>query len=169
MAGRTLYTGKLLTLIRRTAVLPTGVRVDLEQIIHPGAALIVPFLSQDRILFIRQLRPVINRYLYELPAGTLDPHEKPRACALRELIEETGYAARRLARIGRIFPVPGYSTEMITIFRADGLRPRQRTPEADEVISVRVLTRARVRRLFAQGKIIDAKTICALAFCGVLS
>jgi ADP-ribose pyrophosphatase len=103
-----------------------------------------------------------------LPAGTLDKGESPLSCARREIVEETGYSAKRLESMGSIYPVPGYSTEKIFIYRADGLRPERRIPEKDEVIEARPFKRAEVRRLFRQGRITDAKTICALAMSGVL-
>ena len=148
--------------------LPNGYIATFEMIIHPGAALIVPILSKDKILMLRQLRPVINAYIYELPAGTLDKGESPGACARREIIEETGYSAGKLTRVGVIHPVPGYSTEKITIFKAENLRKCVRLVEKDEVITTKVFTRAQIKRLFKSGRITDAKTLCALAMCGWL-
>jgi ADP-ribose pyrophosphatase len=162
------FKGKLISLVTDTRRLPNGTRVRLEIIRHPGASLIVPFLDKDRIVLLRQFRPVINAYLYELPAGTLDKKETPRACARREIVEETGYRARRVTRIGCVYPVPGYSTEKIIIYRAEGLRKQKSRTEADEVIEAFPASRRQVRRLFKKGKIIDAKTICALALCGWL-
>jgi ADP-ribose pyrophosphatase len=114
---------------------------------------------------LRQLRPVIDSYIYEFPAGTLDKGESPLSCARREIVEETGFAAKKFTRLARIYPVPGYSTEKIVIYKAEGLHKIDRHAEADEIISWRVLTRAAIRRLFNGGKIVDAKTISALAFC----
>ncbi len=95
--------------------LPNGNSVQLDLIVHPGAALIVPFLGKDRIILLRQWRAVLNKYLLELPAGTLDKGESILTCAKRELIEETGYASQKMTKLGRIYPVPGYSTEIIHI------------------------------------------------------
>jgi ADP-ribose pyrophosphatase len=133
---------------------------------HPGASLVVPFLDRDTVIMLRQLRPVIGRYIYEFPAGTLDPGESPLSCAKREIVEETGYFARSLRRLGVIYPVPGYSTEEIYIYGAHGLCPVAREPEEDEVIEHRPMKRPEVRRLFRRGRIVDAKTIAALAYCG---
>jgi len=136
-----------------------------EVIKHPGAALVVPFLSANRIIMLRQLRPVINSYIYELPAGTLGRNEPPLACARREIVEETGYSAGRFTFLGAIYPVPGYSTEKIFIYKARALKKRERIAEKDEVIEAGVFTRAEIKRLFRAGKIVDAKTIAALAMC----
>ena len=74
---------------------------------------------------IRQFRPVINSYLYELPAGTIDPKERSLACAKREIIEEVGYSASKITRLGKIYPVPGYSTEVIWIYKGEKLKKEQ--------------------------------------------
>jgi ADP-ribose pyrophosphatase len=163
-----IFHGKLLRLYARTVRLPNGYRASLEVIKHPGAALVIPFLSRDTIIMLRQLRPVVGRYLYELPAGTRDGLESARACAAREIIEETGYSAGTLTRLGHIYPVPGYSTERIDIYKAQQLRQTGVKPEQDEVLESITMDRARVRRLFKTGKIVDAKTICALSFIGWL-
>jgi len=163
-----LYKGKLLDLWRKKIKLPNGYTACLEIIKHPGASLIIPFLDKNRIIFLRQYRPVIDSYIYELPAGTLDKGEDPLACCRREIVEETGYAAAKLKRLGFIYPVPGYSTEKITIYKAEGLKKTARNIQKDEVIRGLVFTKSRVSRLFKAGKIVDAKTIAALAMCGWL-
>jgi ADP-ribose pyrophosphatase len=111
---------------------------------------------------------VIDLYIYELPAGTLGKNEPPQACARREIVEETGFSAGRLTRLGAIYPVPGYSTEKIVIYKAEGLKREKRKAEKDEVIRPAVFDKRRVRALFRRGRIVDAKTISALALCGWL-
>lgn len=162
------FSGKLLNLYVKKVRLPNGYVATYEVIKHPGAALIVPLLSRDRIIMLRQLRPVIGSYIYELPAGTLGRNEPPLACARREITEETGYSAGRFTFLGAIYPVPGYSTEKIFIYRAEALKKKERVAEADEVIEARIFTRSGIRRLFKSGRIVDAKTIAALAMCGWL-
>lgn len=162
------FRGKLLTLVTRKVRLPNGHTVRLEIVRHPGAALIVPFLDKAHLVLLRQLRPVIGAYLYELPAGTLNRNESPLACARREIIEETGFAASRLTRLGAIHPVPGYSTEKIFVYKAEGLKKGRMSAQADEILTVRVVTKRQVKDLFKKGMLTDAKTICALAFCGWL-
>jgi ADP-ribose pyrophosphatase len=166
--SKRVFKGKLLRVSVRKQRLPNGFLASLEVIDHVGAALIVPFLSRDKILVLRQFRPVINGYLYELPAGTLDRHESVASCARREIVEETGYACSELTRLGEIYPVPGYSTEKIVIFKARRLYKKAVDAEKDEVIQVKVLSKAQVRDLFKKRKIKDAKTICALAMVGWL-
>jgi ADP-ribose pyrophosphatase len=162
------FKGRLISLMTKKTLLPNGRVVHLDTIRHPGAALVIPFVNEHEVVLLKQFRPVINAYLYELPAGTLNKDESALACARREIIEETGYAAGRFTRIGVIYPVPGYSTEKITIFKAQELRKEKAHPEADEIIEAVVVTQKALRQLFRSGKITDAKTICAFAFCGWL-
>jgi len=117
---------------------------------------------------MRQFRPALKKYIYELPAGTLDPGESTARCARRELLEETGYRSKKLTQLGAIYPVPGYSTEVIYIFKAGQLTLTQAQPEEYEVIEIMPMTKQKVRQLFRQGKLMDAKSICTLAFCGWL-
>lgn len=159
---------KNMFLVQRSMVLPNGLSVVKDIILHPGASLIVPFLTRDKVVMLRQYRSTFNKYLYEFPAGTLEPGEKPEACARREIMEEAGYAAGRLKQVGHIFPVPGYSDEVIYIFKADKLKPRKKEGDADEVIEPVVLDRPGLKKLFQAGKIVDGKTIAGLAFCGLL-
>lgn len=162
------FKGRLLKVYRRSVKLPNGFTAFLEVIKHPGAALIVPFLNSNTVILLKQLRPVVGKYLYEFPAGTLDPGETPLACCRREIVEETGYAAARFTPLGSIYPVPGYSTERIHIYKATGLRAVEKLTQEDEIIQVEVRTRSQINRLFKTGRITDAKTICALAMTGWL-
>ena len=159
---------KNIFLVKEDQVLPNGYRVIKEIVVHPGAVLIVPMLDAHRVLMLRQYRSSIKKYLYEFPAGTINPGEKILPCAKRELMEETGYAGKVFRKMGEIYPVPGYSTELIYIYRAEDLRPQAVAKDPDEIIDVHQLTLAEVRDLFRKGKIVDAKTICALAFCRLL-
>ncbi len=149
--------------------LPNGRTVDVDVIEHPGAVVIVPFLSRDTIIFLHQYRPVLGRYLLELPAGTLDKNEQPLACAQRELIEETDHKGRVFTRLGKIYPVPGYSTEIIHIFKAEKLIPQTGVKDTDEVIRTKLLRKSEARKLFRSGRMTDAKTIAGLSLCGWLS
>ena len=148
--------------------LPNGAISTVSYIKHSGAVIIAPFLSKNTVVFLRQYRPVLKKYIYELPAGTIDPGESLATCARRELIEETGLRCKSLRKIGQIYPVPGYSTEIIHIFKAEGLTQGEADPEDYEVIKNVPMTKSQVQKLFKSGKLQDAKSICALAFCGWL-
>jgi ADP-ribose pyrophosphatase len=162
------FKGKLLNVFVKKEKLPNGYLASLEVVKHPGAALIIPFLTANKTILLKQYRPVINSYIYELPAGTLNKNETPIKCARREIVEEIGYSAKKISKLGVIFPVPGYSTEKITIFKADGLKKEKINIQEDEVIHPFIATKKEVKQLFRRGKIIDAKTIAAFAMCGWL-
>ena len=107
-------------------------------------------------------------YIWELPAGTLHKNERPLGCAKRELVEEIGYKSERWKRLGHIYPAPGYTTEKIIIFEARALKKCAHKKEEDEIITPRVFTKNVVKRLLKNGRITDAKTICALKMSGIL-
>lgn len=148
--------------------LPNGRTIRITYINHPGAVIIAPFLNKNTVIMMRQFRPALNKYIYELPAGTLDPNESLVTCAHRELLEETGLKSKKLVKVGAIYPVPGYSTEVIHIYKAEGLTMTVAQPEDYEVIEIMPMTKDKVRQLIAQGEFMDAKSICALTFCGWL-
>lgn len=167
MKRKKVFDGKLIKLYQTYMDLPGGRKGYFEEIVHPGASLVVPFIK-NKIAFIRQYRGVIGKYIWELPAGTLEPEETPYACARREVTEETGYIPGRLKKIGEIFTTPGFTNEKIHIYRAECISRAEREMDHDEVIDVKLLSRAEVRKLFSSGKITDAKTIAALSFAGIL-
>jgi ADP-ribose pyrophosphatase len=168
LAKKQIFKGRLLNLFLEKQRFPNGYIADLEVIKHPGAVLIVPFLNKDKIILIKQYRPVINAHIWELPAGTLHRGEKPLACAKRELVEEIGYRAKEWKRLGFIYPAPGYTTEKIIVFQATGLEKVSAQVQEDEIISSALLHKKEIIRLFNAGDIVDSKTICALKFAGIL-
>lgn len=163
-----LFNGKMIKLYRQRRRLPNGVTIDLEIIKHVGAVLIVPFLSRDKIVLIKQYRPVINSYIWELPAGNINAAEEALSSAHRELAEEVGYKARTMKRIGYIYPSPGYCTEKIIIYAAGSLTKVSSNAEEDEIITAKIFTRKGIARLLKSGRIVDAKTICALKLTGIV-
>ncbi len=162
------YKGFFLNVYSRKVTLPNGTKTEIEYIEHPGAVLIIPFLNRTKVVMLRQFRAVVGSYIYELPAGTLEKAESPLKCAKREVIEETGYKSNKLNKLGKILPVPGYSTETIHIFTAEELEKTKMCLEQDEVIETAVFSRKEIQELFKKGDIIDAKTISAFAMCGWL-
>ncbi|MCK5450156.1 MAG: NUDIX hydrolase [Candidatus Omnitrophica bacterium] len=162
------YNGKLLKVFEDKKVLPDGRVAKFEEVKHPGAALVIPFIG-NKIVFLRQYRGVIGEYLWEFPAGKLDPKETPYACAKRELKEETGYEAKKIKRLGKIYTTPGFCDEVIYIYRAEcGLNLSETNLDEDEFIEVKLFSLKQIRELFKNGKIIDSKSIAALAFAKIL-
>jgi len=157
-----IFHGKILKLYLDKTRYPNGYLGRLEIVKHPGAALIVPFLDKNTVILIRQYRPVLNKYIWELPAGTLHRNEPPLKCAKREIVEEIGYRASKWKKLGYIYPAPGYTTEKIVLFKATGLKKVKAETQEDEVITAKKVTKAQIRKLLKTGKIVDSKTICAL-------
>jgi len=162
--ARYVYTGRLLKLRVARVRLPNGVETTREIVEHPGAVAILPILDRNKILVTKQYRIAARRHLMEIPAGTLEPDESPRSCAKRELIEETGYAAKRMRKVFSCYLAPGYSTEEIHFFVATKLVPSKPTQVEDEVITVQAIDLHEALRAIETGEIQDAKTICGLYF-----
>ena len=125
-SSKTVFQGRVFSLVAENVTLDNEVTTDIEYIQHPGATAIIPMLDRARVILIKQYRHSLKEKIWEIPAGTLDPHESVMACAQRELIEETGFSADRWHSLGEIMPVPGYSNERIHIFLAAGLQPAER-------------------------------------------
>lgn len=168
MTQKKIYNGKLIKLYESRKALPDGRTGYFEEIKHPGASLVVPFF-EDKIVFIRQYRGVIGKYLLELPAGKLSAGEAPSDCAKREVAEETGYIVKNMRKIGMIYTTPGFCDEKIHIFSAHCSEKKGTNRDWDEFITVKLLTRKEAVKLVRSGKLNDAKTIAALAFAGILS
>ncbi len=138
-----------------------GRKVKREIIKHPGAAAILAFDEKDRIILVRQHR-YPHGYVLEIPAGTLEKGESPKACALREIQEETGYKAKRMSHLVTYYPSIGYNTEAIHCFVASGLTRVKKKLDTDEFITVKKMELPKLLRMIKAGKIIDSKTICAV-------
>lgn len=161
MMKRKVFSGRLLKVFVRP-VKYAKCDVKLEYIEHPGAVLIIPVLNNGDIIMIKQFRPVVNSYIWELPAGTLEKNESPVNCAKRELIEEVGYKTNKIKKLGSIYPCPGYSNEKILIYKATALVKTNRNVMEDEIIEEHVLKISEIKKLISNGKIVDSKTLAAL-------
>jgi ADP-ribose pyrophosphatase len=151
-----------LRLATELVTLPNGRRVELDIVHHPGAAAVVPFLSERDVLLIRQFRHAAGGTIFEVPAGKLDPGEPPEACAARELEEEAGQRAGRLEKLGWIWTTPGFTDEKIHLFAAFDCASVPRRPDDDEVIDVVRLTLEQALDLLWRGELHDAKSALAL-------
>jgi len=138
-----------------------GRKVKREIIKHPGAAAMLAFDEKDRIILVRQHR-YPQGYVLEIPAGTLEKEESPKACALREIQEETGYKAKRMTHLVTYYPSVGYNTEAIHCFVASGLTQVKKKLDTDEFITVKKIELPKLLKMIRAGKIVDSKTICAV-------
>ena len=141
------------------AVEPGGFEIKRAIVQHAGSAVMMPVDTQERVLLVRQYRLPAAKYLWELPAGSLDPGENPFTTARRELIEETGYRAKTWKKLASFFVSPGYVAERMTIYLATNLIAGEAKPMADERIETRWFAAAEVERMILAGKIEDAKTM----------
>lgn len=169
LSTRRVYSGRVISVDIDRVGFPDGSTGELEMVRHPGASAIVPFLddpaSDDpRILLLRQYRHAAEDFLFEIPAGRLETGEAPRACAARELREETGYTADRLETLLVMFTTPGFTDEQIHVFIATGLVRGPAAPEQDEFIEVSSHRLSEVLRMIETGTIRDAKSALALLY-----
>lgn len=162
MSERRVQRGARFELITERVTLPGGESTWVDLLKHPGAAAVIPFLDDGRVLLIRQYRHAAGGYLIEVPAGKLDPGEAPEVCAARELEEETGYRAGRLEPLGALWPSPGFTDEKIHLFAAFELARSTQRLEADEVIELVPMTLEEAVEGIRSGRIEDAKTSLAL-------
>ncbi|MFO0691263.1 MAG: NUDIX hydrolase [Myxococcota bacterium] len=162
MSERRIQRGARFELITDRVTLPNGKSTLVDLLKHPGAAAVVPFLDDGRVLLIRQYRHAAGGYLLEVPAGKLDPGEAPEVCAARELEEETGYRAGRVEKLGAIWPSPGFTDEKIHLYAAYDLREAEQRLEDDEVIELVPMAFDEAIRRVRDGGIDDAKTGMAL-------
>ena len=159
---RNIYTGKVVTLNIDTVTLPNGATIDLETIRHPGAAAVVPVKDDGTVVLIRQFRHAAGGFIYEIPAGKLQPGEDPLHCASRELEEEVGYRAASFELLSSIFTAPGFADEVIHVYKATGLTMGRQQLDPDEVLDIIEMPLAEAVSKIEDGTIRDAKTIVGL-------
>jgi ADP-ribose pyrophosphatase len=162
------YKGKVFNVFSDTLEEPDGHRHQKDVIRHPGS--VVMLAVDDRanpadpiVILERQYRHAAGQYLIELPAGSRNPNEPPLAAAKRELIEETGFRAKKWTMLIRYFASPGFLGEWMQIYLARDLRPGVATPEFDEQIEIIRMPLSQIMQLIADGKIHDGKTIIGLS------
>ncbi len=160
-----LYAGKVFNLVVDQVEYPSGNSSVREVAEHPGGAVAVPLLENGSVLLVRQYRYPVRKFLYELPAGKLNPGEDPQQCAARELEEETGYVAHTWKKLIAIFTTPGFCTEELHIFLATDLKLSshgQRLEEGELHLTVEKIPFSRAVEMIAIGEIVDSKTICGI-------
>lgn len=164
VSSRVVFKGRVFGVRRETVLEPGGVKVTREIVTHPGSVVVLPVFPDGRILMIRQYRHAVRQYLWELVAGSKDPGESFATGARRELLEETGYTARRLRKLLDVFPTPGFVSENMVIFLAEGLKAGKAQPEADEKIVIRIFSLREIESRIRAGTIRDAKSVAGILY-----
>jgi len=161
------FKGRIFTVTVDRVTLPNGRTVTLDMVRHPGSVVLIPMHDDGRIVLIRQYRYSLDRWIWELPAGSLDAGEDPAAAAARECEEEIGLIPGRVEFAGAWYPTPGFCTEVMNYYRLGDLRERGADDppahrDEDEDIRVHVFTLDEARAMVRLGDIIDLKTAWGL-------
>jgi len=159
-----IYKGPVFGVRRDDVLEPGGLRTTREVITHPGSVVVLPLLSDERVLLIRQYRHATRMFLWELVAGRIDPGESVRQAAARELLEETGYTAQRFRVFLDLFPTPGFLEERMYILLAEKLSAGKAQPEEDEKITAKIFKRNELERMIEKGQLRDAKSVAGLLY-----
>ena len=162
-SSETIYDGKILHVERWQVTCPNGKAAAREIVVHKGAAAVVPVYADGTTLLVRQHRVAVDRVTLEIPAGKLDSvGEDPHDCAVRELEEETGLRAGRMTLLTSLLTTPGFCTEKIAIYLAQGLSQGETHPDEDEFLGLVRLPLEEAVAMVMRGEIRDGKTICGL-------
>lgn len=163
---RTIYQGRIFSLEVDRVELPSGHTLDMEIVRHPGSVVLIPMPSEREVILIRQYRYTIDRWIWELPAGSLKPNEDPDAAAARECEEEIALVPHRIERLRGFYPTPGFCDEQMIYYRCTDLRrpapDSTAQKDEDEDLEPRTFTVDDARALVRDGEIIDLKTAVGL-------
>ncbi|NLK52085.1 MAG: NUDIX hydrolase [Syntrophomonadaceae bacterium] len=160
--SKQIYAGKIINLRVDEVRLPNGQPAAREIVEHPGAVTVAALTDREELIMVRQFRQPVKKILLELPAGKLDPGEEPLVCAQRELREETGMQAGRYELVSRYYTTPGFSDEIMYLFRATELQETEQSLDEDEFIEVLRVPLTEARQMINTGEIEDAKTIIGI-------
>jgi len=156
------FRGRIIKVTTDEVILPNGHRAELEVVHHPGGAAVVAINSQEQVCLLRQYRYVAEGWIWELPAGKLEPNEPPLTTAQRELVEEAGVSAKHWHSLESYLSSPGIFTEVLYLFLATEIEPAVAAPESAEVIEVHWIPFEEACEWALSGKIRDGKTALGL-------
>jgi ADP-ribose pyrophosphatase len=159
------YDGKVFDVDRDRVRMANGREVTVDVVRHPKSVVLLPVPEPGHVILIKQYRYSLNRWLWELPAGSVDEGEQPEAAARRECHEEIGQIPETVVRLAALHPTPGYCDEEMMFFRLSGLSEPAEAAKADEDedIEPRVFSLADARDMVRRGEITDMKTVAGLA------
>lgn len=164
VGSRTVYEGRVFRVDVDTVRLPNERTVEMDVVRHAPSVILVPMPDPDHVILIRQYRHAVGKWLWEVPAGSIDPGESAVEAARRECHEEIGLVPDRVERIGTYLPTPGYCDEEMAFFKVSELRQPALSaePDPDELILPQTVTLAEARAMVARGEIPDMKSAMAL-------
>lgn len=160
------FDGKVFDVFRDRVRMPNGREVTVDVVRHARSVVLLPVPQPGHVILIRQYRYAVNRWLWELPAGSVDHGEEPEAAARRECHEEIGQVPETIVRLGSLFPTPGYCDEEMIFFRLSSLSTPTDAAELDEDedIEPRTFTIPEAREMVRRGEIVDMKTVAGLTY-----
>ncbi|MFZ0333016.1 MAG: NUDIX hydrolase [Candidatus Acidiferrales bacterium] len=164
LSRETVFHGRVFDVRREQVQEPNGVEATREFVVHNGSVVVLPVFDDGRMLLVRQYRHSVGGYLWELVAGRMEPGEQPLPGAKRELLEETGYTARRWQKILDVFPTPGFVSEHMVVYLARDLRAGVAHPEEDERITPRAFSHHEMENWIRTGKLRDAKSVAGILY-----
>ena len=169
LGTRTIHTGTVFITTSDRLRLPNGRETTMDVVRHRPSVVLIPMPDAAHVVLVRQYRYCIDSWIWELPAGSVDPGEDIETAARRECHEEIGQVPERVDRIAELYPTPGYCDELMVFFRFRGLSTpdRQAHSDEDEILEPRVFSVAEARALVEQGQIQDMKTALGLTYCTV--
>ena len=164
VSSERMFDGKVFEIDRDRVRMPNGREVTVDVVRHARSVVLLPVPEPGHIVLIRQYRYAVNRWLWEVPAGSVDPGEEPDQTARRECHEEIGQVPETIVRLGAFLPTPGYCNEEMIFFRLSGLTvaAEPATADEDEDIEPRTFTIPEAREMVRRGEIVDMKTIVGL-------
>jgi ADP-ribose pyrophosphatase len=162
LTSSSIFKGNFIHVYRDTVELPNGHSAEREYIKHPGAVAVLAIDNENNIIMERQFRHPVNKIVYEIPAGKIDPNEDELTCGRRELVEETGYVAQDWTLLGECLPCIGYSSERIVYFLAENLSFTAVNLDEGEFVEVIKQPLDEVFELAFDGKIEDSKSLAGL-------
>ena len=169
LTEETMWTGKIFSVNRLHVELPDGRESVRDVVRHNGAVAVVALTDDGRICLVRQYRTAFDRVTVEIPAGKLDPGEDPLDAAHRELLEETGFTAAKMAYLTTIASTVGFCDEVIHLYMATGLTFGKSDPDDDEFINVDMVELPKFIDAVLDGQVEDAKTIVGALICDAVA
>lgn len=166
LSSKEIYNGKIIKVSLDEVKLPNGNTSQREIVRHPGAVAIIALTDEKKLLLVRQYRKPLDRIIYEIPAGKLEPGEKPLDCAKRELEEETGFKSESIKPLQSFYTSPGFADEIVHVYYTDRLEKLENSAglDDDEFLDLLEVTLDEAGKLIEENKIYDAKTVYAVQY-----